>query len=72
MLVSLCTSIAVHNTARDRQFYLYSPSSRPTSHLRCHQLEVREWCPPVNIGFRSHSRTQWRMTLYCLLCTTEH
>ena len=25
-------------------FYLYSPSSRPTSHLRCGQLEVRVVC----------------------------
>ena len=24
-------------------FFLYSPSSRPTSHLSCGQLEAREW-----------------------------
>ena len=30
--------------------YLYSPSSRPTSHLRCGQLEVR--------GMSSHASTQ--------------
>jgi len=27
--------------ARQRQFSLYSPYSRPTSHLRCGQVEVR-------------------------------
>jgi len=34
----------VHNTVAHRQFYLglCSPSSRPTSHLRCSQVEVRE------------------------------
>ena len=41
LLVSLCTIIIVHNTARERQFSLYSPSSRPTSHLRCGQVEVK-------------------------------
>jgi len=33
--------IFVHHYNRQRQFYLYSPSSRPTSHLRCAQVEVR-------------------------------
>jgi len=41
----LCTIIIVHNTARQRQFSLYSPSSRPTSHLRWGQVEVRGSCP---------------------------
>ena len=43
LLVPFCTTITVHNTAAQRQFTYYSPSSRPTSHLRCGQVKVRGW-----------------------------
>ena len=49
------TIIIVHNTVTQRQFYLYSPSSRPTSHLRCGQLEVR--------GERSSVKPMYRGSL---------
>ena len=38
--VPLCTIVIAHNTARQRQFSLHSPSSRPTSDLRCGQVEA--------------------------------
>jgi len=33
--------LTVHNIVAQRQCFYYSPSSRPTSHLRCGQVEVR-------------------------------
>jgi len=41
LLVSLCTIITVHNTVTQRQIFHYSPSFKPTSHLRCNQVDVR-------------------------------
>jgi len=44
LFVPLCTIIIVHNIVTQRQFFQYSHSSRPTSHLRCCRVEVMHVC----------------------------